>query len=78
MNYPPGVPGPRVRLRPVQTARPVGVLNVMGRTFMPPVDDPFRAVGRGSAKNLAARTKIIVVDVHAEATSEKVALGRYP
>jgi calcineurin-like phosphoesterase len=48
----------------------------MGRTFMPPIDDPFRAADAAVAE-LADRAKIIVVDVHAEATSEKVALGRY-
>ncbi|MDP9111632.1 MAG: YmdB family metallophosphoesterase, partial [Candidatus Eremiobacteraeota bacterium] len=54
----------------------VGVINVMGRTFMPPVDDPFR-IADDAVAALSARTKVLVVDVHAEATSEKVALGRY-
>ena len=48
----------------------------MGRVFMPPVDDPFR-VGREHVDELRARTNVIVVDVHAEATSEKMALGRF-
>ena len=74
-NYPPGVPGRGIGFVSVNGST-VGVLNVMGRTFMPPVDDPFR-VADAAFYELEARTKIIVVDVHAEATSEKVALGRY-
>lgn len=74
-NYPPGVPG-----RGAGTFRiggvTVGVLNLMGRTFMPPVDDPFR-VADAELAELGPLTKIIIVDIHAEATSEKVALGRY-
>ena len=75
VNYPPGVPGRGFGYVSVNGCM-VGVLNVMGRTFMPPIDDPFRAV-EGALGELESRTKIIVVDVHAEATSEKVALGRY-
>ena len=55
---------------------PVAVLNLMGRVFMPPSDDPFRAVDQ-LLKSLPAETKVRVVDVHAEATSEKVAMGWY-
>jgi 2',3'-cyclic-nucleotide 2'-phosphodiesterase len=75
VNYPPNVPGRGIGYVNLNGVA-VGVLNVMGRTFMPPVDDPFRAVD-AAVERLSARTKIIVVDVHAEATSEKVALGRY-
>lgn len=74
-NYPPGVPGRGLGYVSVHGAT-VGVLNVMGRTFMPPIDDPFRAA-EAALEELADRTKIIVVDVHAEATSEKVAMARY-
>jgi metallophosphoesterase (TIGR00282 family) len=74
-NYPPGAPGRGVGFISANGAT-VAVLNVMGRTFMPPVDDPFRAA-EAALDELAGRTKIIVVDVHAEATSEKVALSRY-
>jgi len=48
----------------------------MGRVFMPTVDDPFR-VGKELVDDLHAQTDIIFVDVHAEATSEKMALGRF-
>jgi metallophosphoesterase (TIGR00282 family) len=75
INYPPGVPGRGVGYLSVNGST-VGVLNVMGRTFMPPVDDPFRAA-ECALSELEGRTNIIIVDVHAEATSEKVALGRY-
>ncbi len=75
VNYPPGVPGKGTGVFSVNGTA-VGVINVMGRTFMPPVDDPFRAVDFALA-DVSAMAKIIVVDVHAEATSEKVAMGRY-
>lgn len=74
-NYPPGVPG-RGSGVIAHNGTSVGVLNLMGRTFMPPVDDPFRAADSALAA-LAEQAKVIVVDIHAEATSEKVALGRY-
>ena len=54
----------------------VGVVNLMGRVFMPPVDDPFR-IGRALVDELREVTNVIIVDVHAEATSEKMALGRF-
>ncbi len=74
-NYPPGVPG-RGHGFVHANGKAIGVLNVMGRTFMPPVDDPFRSADEALSE-ISKHTNIIVVDVHAEATSEKVALGRY-
>lgn len=74
-NYPPGSPGRGAGTFTVEGVT-VGVLNVMGRVFMPPVDDPFR-VARAEVDELRALTPIICVDVHAEATSEKMALGRF-
>ena len=74
-NYPPGSPGRGAGTFTVNGVT-VGVLNVMGRVFMPPVNDPFR-VARAEVDELRALTPIICVDVHAEATSEKVALGRF-
>ena len=74
-NYPPAVPGRGAATFAVNGVT-VGVLNLMGRTFMPPVDDPFRCADAIVA-DLRARTPVILVDLHAEATSEKVALGRY-
>jgi metallophosphoesterase (TIGR00282 family) len=54
--------------------RSVGVINVMGRVFMLNIDDPFQVVLR-EIEAIRARTKIIIVDFHAEATSEKIAMG---
>jgi len=74
-NYPPGLPG-RGYGTFVADGVTVGVLNVMGRTFMPPVDDPFRCAD-SLVEDLRALTPIILIDVHAEATSEKVGLARF-
>ncbi len=74
-NYPPGLPG-RGYGTFVADGTTVGVLNVMGRTFMPTVDDPFRCADV-LIEDLRAVTPVVIVDVHAEATSEKVALARF-
>jgi hypothetical protein len=74
-NYPPLAPGRGAGTFAVEGVT-VGVLNLMGRTFMPPVDDPFRCAD-GLVSDLRARTRVVIVDMHAEATSEKVALGRH-
>jgi 2',3'-cyclic-nucleotide 2'-phosphodiesterase len=74
-NYPPGLPG-RGSGTFVVNGVTIGVVNVMGRVFMPAVDDPFR-ISRTLVDELREVTKVIVVDVHAEATSEKMALGRF-
>ena len=55
---------------------PVGVLNLAGRVFMHPLDCPFRTAEREIEK-LRKRTRMIIVDMHAEATSEKIAMGWY-
>jgi 2',3'-cyclic-nucleotide 2'-phosphodiesterase len=73
-NYPAGVPGRGGYLARTGDGRAVGVVNVMGRVFMTPMDDPFQVVLR-EIEALRAKTKVIVVDFHAEATSEKVAMG---
>jgi 2',3'-cyclic-nucleotide 2'-phosphodiesterase len=74
-NYPPAVSG-RGAGTFVVNGVTVGVLNLMGRTFMAPVDDPFRCAD-AYVSELRQRTPVVIVDVHAEATSEKIALGRY-
>ncbi|MFY9719636.1 MAG: TIGR00282 family metallophosphoesterase [Candidatus Cybelea sp.] len=74
-NYPPAVPGSGAGTL-VANGVTIGVLNLMGRTFMPPVDDPFRCADV-MLDELRLRTPVVVVDFHAEATSEKVAIGRY-
>jgi metallophosphoesterase (TIGR00282 family) len=74
-NYPPGSPGRGSGIVEVEGVK-VGVLNLMGRVFMPTVDDPFR-VAREMVDMLRDQTPVIVVDMHAEATSEKMAMGRF-
>ena len=72
-NYPPNTPGSGHWEGEVNGVR-VAVMNVMGRVFMPPSDDPFRVIDQTLA-SLSSETKVRIVDVHAEATSEKVAMG---
>jgi metallophosphoesterase (TIGR00282 family) len=74
-NYPPGAPGKGSLLYPI-AGKTVAILNLQGRVFMPNIDCPFRAADE-EIKNLSKKTGIIIVDIHAEATSEKVALGHY-
>jgi len=75
-NYPPEVPGIGYTILPVGENHKVGVINLAGRTYLPIVDCPFR-VGGELVKNIKCTTSIIIIDVHAEVTSEKVALGWY-
>ncbi len=74
-NYPSGVPG-RGRWVGKVKGIPIAVINLQGRVFMPPSDDPFRAADAQLAA-LVPAVKVILVDMHAETTSEKVAMGRY-
>ena len=76
-NYPRGTPGRGANLYQTPTGS-VLVVNVMGRIFMDALDDPFAAVERElSACPLGEGADAIVVDVHAEATSEKMAMGHF-
>jgi len=72
-NYPPDTPGNGYWLGEVDGSQ-VAVMNVMGRVFMPPSDDPFRVIDT-VLESLTAKTTVRIVDMHAEATSEKVAMG---
>ena len=72
-NYPPNTPGNGFWAGEIKGVG-VAVFNIMGRVFMPPSDDPFRIIDE-LVESLPARTKVRIVDIHAEATSEKVALG---
>ncbi len=76
INYPPGTPGQGSIV--LDTAKgPVGVLNVQGRTFMQPIlENPFLAAEAEVAR-LREKTRVIVVDMHTETTSEKIAMGRF-
>jgi len=73
-NYPAGVPGRGSYVAHSGDGRAVGVVNVMGRVFMTPIDDPFAVVLR-EIDAIRHKSRIIIVDFHAEATSEKVAMG---
>ncbi len=74
-NYPPGTPGNGVWSGVINGVA-VAVINLMGRVFMPPSDDPFRT-GDQMLSSLPSETRVRVVDMHAEATSEKCAMGWY-
>lgn len=75
-NYPQGVPGWGSVVMPIPGGGYVGVLNLAGRVFMHPLDCPFRTAEREIEK-MKKRTRVIIVDMHAEATSEKIAMGWY-
>lgn len=76
VNFPEQAPGRGQAIFKVRDNLKIGVINAQGRVFMHPLDCPFRA-SRRAQEALAKETKIIIVDMHAEATSEKVALGWY-
>ncbi len=75
-NYPPVNPGRGACVFEADSGAKVGVLSLQGRVFMEPIDCPFRTVDT-ELEVLKAATPVILVDVHAEATSEKQALGWY-
>lgn len=74
-NFPPGAPGAGFNVFK-KDALKIGVVNVVGRVFMDALECPFRTAMHAQ-ETISKETNIIVVDVHAEATSEKVALGWY-
>ena len=75
-NYPPGNPGRGWTIQKTASGVPVGVLNLQGQVFMPHnADSPFRVADDALAQMKAA--KVVFVDMHAEATSEKQAIGWY-
>ena len=76
LNYPEGTVGQGSIV--LETAKgKVGVINIQGRTFMqPPLENPFRII-QAEVERMREETRIIFVDVHAETTSEKIAMGRF-
>jgi metallophosphoesterase (TIGR00282 family) len=75
-NYPAGVPGNGSIVVETAGGERVGVLQLMGRVYMPTLDCPFQ-VARREVARLKEQTSAIIVDMHAEATSEKMAMGHY-
>jgi 2',3'-cyclic-nucleotide 2'-phosphodiesterase len=73
-NFPPGSAGSGLFVGTAKNGVGYAVLNLQGRTFMTPLDDPFRTAAAQLAK-VPPEVKVIVVDMHAEATSEKLAMG---
>jgi len=73
-NFPPGVPGCGMHVFNIRHNQDVAVLNLAGRVFMPNLDCPFRKVDE-MLEQLKNKTKIIIIDFHGEATSEKIAFG---
>ncbi len=76
INYPALAPGRGSGIFKAKSGQKIGVINVNGRVFMEPLDCPFKAT-LAAQKELIQETKVIIVDIHAEATSEKIALGWY-
>jgi hypothetical protein len=74
-NFPPGQPGRGSRLYETRGGHRVGIINLIGRVFMDPADCPFRRGDEELAK--LADAEVVLIDFHAEATSEKQALGYY-
>jgi hypothetical protein len=78
LNYPSGTPGRGVGVFEAPKGRKVMLINVQGNVYMAPLDDPFAAAERALAKQrLGATVDAIVLDMHAEATSEKMAMGHF-
>jgi metallophosphoesterase (TIGR00282 family) len=78
LNYPPGTPGRGAAMIEAKNGARVLVINALGRIFLEPLDDPFAAIERELAACALGRdADAIVVDIHAEATSEKQAMGYF-
>ena len=74
-NYPAGAPGHGATLVTAANGVKVGVVNVMGRVFLANIDDPFTTAAREVARLRAEGAALVFVDMHAEVTSEKIAMG---
>ncbi len=75
-NYPRGAPGRGYTVIKARNGMKAGVINLQGRIFMQPIDSPFSMADEILGR-IADETRIVLVDFHAEATSEKMALGYY-
>lgn len=78
LNFPPGTPGQGANLLTAANGGRILVINLMGRLFMDPLDDPFAAIDKElEACPLGEMADAVLIDFHAEATSEKQAFGHY-
>lgn len=76
LNYPEGTPGQGGAVFEVSGGRKIGVINLQGRSFMAPLENPFTVV-EGTLKRIHEECSIVFVDFHAEATAEKIGMGRH-
>lgn len=76
-NYPPKVPGKGQVVVKSRSGLDIGVINLLGRVFMAPIDCPFEVARTKVTELKEKKASIIIVDIHAEATSEKMAMGWY-
>ena len=74
-NYPDGTPGHGAAVFELAGLPPIAILNLQGRVFMPDLENPF-AVAQVEVERLRRRTNVVFIDMHAEATSEKISLAR--
>lgn len=78
VNYPEGTPGRGVGVYEAKNGQKVCVIQAMGRLFMDPLDDPFQGVQRALLnRRLGEAVDFVLIDIHAEATSEKMAIGQH-
>lgn len=76
-NYPPeGTPGKGYTIVKDRKGNKVGVISIQGRVFMTPIDCPFKKV-KELIEEIKKETRVVIIDFHAEATSEKIAMGWY-
>jgi metallophosphoesterase (TIGR00282 family) len=75
LNYPSGTVGHGSAVFRFEKLPPIAVMNLQGRSFMPPIENPF-TMARAEVERLRQQTHIIFIDMHAEATSEKIAIAR--
>lgn len=76
VNFPSGAPGSGATVFKTKKGLSVGVISVLGRVFMEPLECPFKT-SLQALEELKKETNVVIIDVHAEATSEKIALGWY-
>ena len=76
LNYPPGTPGHGSYIFQSPNRPPVAIVNLQGRTFMPPLDNPFQRILSELERLAPASVRNVFIDFHAEATSEKIAFAR--